>query len=315
MRASRSRHGRSAGGVIGRGASIPRHVPGRERPDRVRREQPCGARHLQHPARRHAQATVDQHGPRPGAALRLDRTTARLHSCRAIEERVDHASGRHPREVRHHGCGRPVPTVLVADGEWLAYTSNRSGRRQVHLYQFDTGTRRQLTVASSSLRSAWAPAWSPDGQRIAFVARVPGQGPLDQTYVDVLMTVDAAGAQAPVQLTSEYYASRPDWIPNGSRLLFSLDVQDGREVCPDHAYSIASDGSETSPTRLGTTGCWEFDPVRSPDGRRTALYSTEPDPFFVGADRGLYVARPNGTRQRLLVRNVRQGLGIDWQRR
>ena len=55
--------------------------------------------------------------------------------------------------------------------------------------------------------------------------------------------------------------------------------------------------------------------MRSPDGQRMALYSTEPDPFFVGADRGLYVARPNGTRQRLIARNVRQELGIDWQRR
>ena len=248
---------------------------------------------------------------------RYDATGRRLAFTRVGRTKnvwIMRADGTHETPVITGAASQSQPS-WSPDGEWLAFTSNKSGRRQVHLYEFATGERRQLTFASSSLQAAWAPAWSPDGERIAFVARVPGEGPLEEDYLHVLMTVDAAGAEDPVQLTSESYAGRPDWIPNGSRLLFSVNHDSGHDFCPDHAYSIASDGSETSPTRLGTTGCWEFDPVRSPDGQRMALYSTEPDPFFVGADRGLYVARPNGTRQRLIARNVRQELGIDWQRR
>ena len=86
------------------------------------------------------------------------------------------AEGTHERSVITGAADQSQPS-WSPDGEWLAYTSNRSGRRQVHLYQFDTGTRRQLTVASSSLRSAWAPAWSPDGQRIAFVASYRARAP------------------------------------------------------------------------------------------------------------------------------------------
>ena len=202
------------------------------------------------------------------------------------------------------------------DGEWIAFTSNRSGRRQIHLYEIATGESRRITTAGRTLRAAWAPAWSPDGQRIAFVARIKArpQGEFGETYWDVVMTVGVDGGE-PTQLVDEGFAQRPDWTPSGRTLLFAYQGPSSRDICSSHTYRIAGDGSEDGPTPVATHGCFQSDPVRSPNGRRMALWSTGPDPVDPDPQMGLHVARADGSHERVIATGVRSELGIDWQRR
>ena len=94
-----------------------------------------------------------------------------------------------------------------------------------------------------------APAWSPDGQRIAFVRG-------DGIHV---MNADGSGA---VRLTTGRYDHEPAWSPDGRRIAFSawLDI-----------HVMNADGSGLR--RL--TGVYSDNPAPawSPDGQRIALTS------------------------------------------
>ena len=82
----------------------------------------------------------------------------------------------------------------------------------------------------------WYPAWSPDGQRIAFMSDRDGN---DELYV-----MDADGSN-PTRLTQDagrdWYSA---WSPDGQRLAFVSDRDGNAEI-----YVIAADGSSL----IGTT--------------------------------------------------------------
>ncbi|RYP86078.1 hypothetical protein EKO23_10690 [Nocardioides guangzhouensis] len=231
---------------------------------------------------------------------------------------VMRANGSDPTPVITGGANESQPS-WSPDGRRIAYTSDESGKRQIHVLDLVAGTSTQITSASATLDSAWSPAWSPNGRRIAFVGRVPtGQDPdevdLYHSHWNLLMTVEPDGAN-PTAITDSYWVARPDWVPSGRRILFSFAEESYRNECYVHARSIAANGSESAPTRLATTGCFEYDPVRSPDNRRMALWSTGRDYFSSHPRIGLYVARASGAGQRRIAPDARRNLGIDWQAR
>ncbi len=87
----------------------------------------------------------------------------------------------------------------------------------------------------------YAPAWSPDGQRIAFVTRGD------------LWVADADGTH-PGSLTND--ADQPAWSPNGRRLAFERDGS---------IWTIRADGLDERRLATGAHPAW------SPDGRRLAF--------------------------------------------
>jgi Tol biopolymer transport system component len=115
---------------------------------------------------------------------------------------------------------------------WDVYVMNADGRGQRRL-----------------ARDTWlaAPVWSPDGQRVAFVARRAGK--------DELHVVSADGSRER-KLTSASRAT-PAWSPDGRRIAFvrSFDV-----------YVMNVDG--TGQRNLTRSTEREFGPLWSPDGQR-----------------------------------------------
>ncbi len=75
---------------------------------------------------------------------------------------------------------------------------------------------RQLTRGGTSNS---APAWSPDGRRIAFVRG--GAAPTDKAQIFVL---PLDGGEAAQITKSEFGAGNPRWSPDGGRLLFSASL-------------------------------------------------------------------------------------------
>ena len=155
----------------------------------------------------------------------------------------------------------PVP--LVPPGHDIAF--RRDG--EVYLLGADGTTAVNLT---NNPGFDGYPAWSPDGQTIAFSSDGSGSS---QVY---LMNADGSGQ---TQLTSGG-GIHPAWSPDGSRIAFSANEQ---------IHVMNSDGSAI--TRLTTTA--GNTPAWSPDGTRIAFMGGgdfETDIFVMNAD-GSDVAR------------------------
>ena len=105
------------------------------------------------------------------------------------------------------------------------------------------------------------PAWSPDGRKLAFAARI------DDSGFD-LYVVDAGGGE-PRRVTSLAGDERwPSWLPDG-RLVFA---NRGRGQWDLHAVDPA--GPSPNVERLTDTTTDETEPRVSPDGRLVVFVST-----------------------------------------
>jgi Tol biopolymer transport system component len=80
-------------------------------------------------------------------------------------------NGQRPRELTQ-GAWRDSAAAWSTDGKRIAFLSDRSGTRQIHVMWIDTHEVSQLTHlerAPANLR------WSPDGKWIAFTAAIPDE--------------------------------------------------------------------------------------------------------------------------------------------
>jgi Tol biopolymer transport system component len=162
----------------------------------------------------------------------------------------------------------------------------------LYVVNADGSGRRILT------RTAWnieAPAWSPDGRKLAFERRVSplvnGQCACD---IDLfVMNADGSGQQS---LTRHpVYDRHPVWSPDGQKLAF---------VRYRDVWVMNADGSDqrrVTPNRQG-----DRDPVWSPGGQQMAFTS------FRGFNWDVWVMNADGTGHRNLTRNRAQDYSPTW---
>jgi TolB protein len=123
------------------------------------------------------------------------------------------------------------------------------------------------------------PAWSPDGQWIAFASTRPFNG----SYHLWVMHPDGSGLR---QVTQDWgYA--PDWSPDGSRLTYMGSGTNGN----DAVWVVNADGSD--PHRLTGGDLSESDPAWSPDGRQIVFGRYTYD-FRVSNEHSLYAIDADG---------------------
>jgi len=131
--------------------------------------------------------------------------------------------------------------------------------------------------APSSVIRDGAPAWSPDGSRIAFYSEVGGK-PAD------LFVMDASG-QNVRQLTSTPEAEGyPAWSPDGKQIAFESHTPDGNF----DVYLMDADG--TNVRRVTSEPRRDVGPTWSPDGTKIAFMSDR-----AGQEFNLYWMNPDGS--------------------
>ena len=121
------------------------------------------------------------------------------------------------------------------DGRTIAFMSNREGSDRIFLVGADGGGLRRLTPANAPAGdSAFAEgdlAWSPDGARIAYVAR-------QREGKAILRVADARTGVARDLTDGKADAGNPAWAPDGKHLVFFWERDGDAEL-----YLAREDGS------------------------------------------------------------------------
>ena len=164
--------------------------------------------------------------------------------------RIDLATGI-VRALSWTGAGASSPAV-ARTGDRMVFTR---AVRDTNIWRLDlrSPTLSLDRIAVSSFREV-APAYSPDGTRIAFHSNRGGS---------VQIWTAAADGKNPVQLTSMdemATTGSPQWSPDGQSIAFDSNAGGGY-----HVYTIRADGGQARPVTSGSTR--SFIASWSPDGR------------------------------------------------
>jgi TolB protein len=146
-----------------------------------------------------------------------------------------------------------------ADGQWLAYVSFESKRSAIYVQLVRTGERRQVS-ARAGINGA--PAWSPDGKKLALT--LGGSNGNPDIYVLDL------GNQNLTRITDDpAIDTEPTWTPDGRFLFFTSDRAGGPQI-----YKIGVNPGDR-PKRITFNGNYNARPRLSPDGTQLAMVTLD----------------------------------------
>lgn len=176
--------------------------------------------------------------------------------------------------------------------------------RQLFVYDLRADAVTRMTSPGHGRWSADEPAWSPRGDRIAFIRYNRRTDP-------ELATIRTDGTALRRLTRTAFSEFDPDWSPDGARIAYTRSWHE--QPCHSDVYVIAAQGGR--PRKVLDRGCDDSDPSWAPNGARIVLYSNRP-PGTPGrrSKSGLWTVRPDGSGARLLVPGLFKG-GPDWQPR
>ncbi len=151
------------------------------------------------------------------------------------------------------------------DGKWLAYVSFENKRSTVYVQQVSTG-QRQLVSARAGVNNA--PAWSPNGRRLALTLGGTN-GNLDIYVLDL-------STQQLTRLTNDpSIDTEPVWAPDGRSIYFTSDRGGGPQI-----YQIGAQAGDR-PRRITFEGSYNAHPCISPDGTQLAMVTQDGSSFRI----------------------------------
>lgn len=152
-----------------------------------------------------------------------------------------------------------LPPSLEARGS-IAYTARDNGQND--LFAVGIGSRGSVRLTNSPADER-DPAWSPDGQRLAYASRQDGNW---EIYID-----DLDLTTPPTRMTyDQSFQGGPQWSPDGLFIVYESyqrHQDDNLDI-----YVVPVDGSQPA-QRVTSSVAPDFSPAWSPDGRRIAFVS------------------------------------------
>ena len=187
--------------------------------------------------------------------------------------------------------GKPVELLSIRggisderfspDGSKIAFSNGRGDHGFIVIYDFDAKT---YLYATPAFTQDYAPAWSPDGKRVAFL-RLPGDREESDPYVDVreapweIWVADAASGnarrvyRAPAGRGQEFYNLDANdqlfWLADGT-IVFPSERSGWRQL-----WAVSSNGGAARPPMHGTFETENA--VESVDGSRVIYQTNEGD--------------------------------------
>lgn len=179
--------------------------------------------------------------------------------------------------------------MISPDGKWVVYVSDASGNPDIFL-QSTTG-QTPINLTSDSLVADRMPAFSPDGESIAFRSERDGGG---------LFVMGRTG-ESVRRLTRAGF--QPAWFPDGRQIAFVtmlVDQAEGRGGAVSQLWLVDAAGGTPKQIFAGDA----LQPAVSPNGRRIAFWALPTDPErrrFLNGNRDLWSVAADGSDPRRLT--------------
>ncbi|MFT3726596.1 MAG: S9 family peptidase [Terricaulis sp.] len=222
------------------------------------------------------------------------------------------------------GAGNYGSPVWSPNGRAIAYVAGEPAGDELRVFYLDT--QRSATIARLSGGAANL-TWSPDGKTLAFqgfveeanpqpagmppkpegatwaeparvidgvVYRIDGAGYLHSGFQQIFVVPSDGGTPRQLTYQDRNHDGRLSWSPDGKRLVFSANAEDGWEYRAVESAVYALDIVSGQITKLTDRHGPEDAPMLSPDGRRLAYVGFDDhQQFYQVTD--LYVANADGS--------------------
>ena len=163
--------------------------------------------------------------------------------------------------------------AFAPDGEQVAFawTGEKFDQTDVYVTLVDSTDVRRVTTDPAD---DFAPSWSPDGRRIAFLRRIGHSARIHVT--SALGGPDSKLSDFPVGVTEtwELVGAQIAWSPDGRYIVAGRDPRAATDV-PAGLYRIPVEGGEPHPITRPARPRFDIAPAFSTDGHRLAYLSCD----------------------------------------